>query len=96
MTRKKNPWVAAILNFIIPGLGYLYVGKKHVLVSVGFIIVNLLSALFLSVPIEDLSYIDKYLDLGVPIVILVSLIFSFDAYQDGLEINSHQNKKVEE
>ena len=93
MTRKKNPWVAAVLNFIIPGLGYLYVGKKHVLVSVGFIVVNLLSALFLPFPTEDLSFLDKYS--WAPLFILVSLIFSFDAYQDGLEVNS-QNKKIEE
>jgi len=26
--RNKNPWIAGILN-IIPGLGYLYVGKRE-------------------------------------------------------------------
>lgn len=25
---KNNPWVAAVLNFLIPGLGYLYLGKR--------------------------------------------------------------------
>ena len=29
VNRKKNPWLAAILN-IIPGLGYLYLGKRKV------------------------------------------------------------------
>ena len=25
---SKNPWLAAVLNFIIPGVGYLYVGRR--------------------------------------------------------------------
>jgi hypothetical protein len=25
---KKNPWVAAILNFLFYGAGYIYIGKK--------------------------------------------------------------------
>ena len=26
----KNPWLAAVLNIILSGLGYLYVGKRKV------------------------------------------------------------------
>ena len=25
---KKNPWIAAILNFLLYGAGYAYIGKK--------------------------------------------------------------------
>ena len=27
----KKPWLAALLNFVLWGLGYLYVGKKRIL-----------------------------------------------------------------
>ncbi len=28
---KKNPWIAALLNFIFYGAGYIYAGKKKAL-----------------------------------------------------------------
>ena len=30
MKKKKSPWLAAILNFIFPGVGYIYVGKRKI------------------------------------------------------------------
>lgn len=38
---KKNPLIAAILNFILPGLGYLYAGKKRKLYAVGLFILSI-------------------------------------------------------
>jgi hypothetical protein len=35
---KKNPWVAALLNLLFYGAGYLYIGKKKAF-GVGLIIV---------------------------------------------------------
>lgn len=29
MKNKKNAWVAAILNFLLPGLGYIYAAKRN-------------------------------------------------------------------
>ncbi len=37
----KNPWLAAVLNFLLPGLGYLYAGSRHVIVSVGFFVLSI-------------------------------------------------------
>ena len=28
----KNPWIVAILNFLIPGTGFLYLGKRNYLI----------------------------------------------------------------
>ena len=28
MKRKRNPLISGILNFILPGAGYLYIGKR--------------------------------------------------------------------
>jgi len=41
MVVRKNPWVAVVLNFIFPGLGYFYAGKKHIFVSLGFFILSI-------------------------------------------------------
>ena len=31
--KKKNPWVAAILNFFLPGIGFAYLGGPALIVS---------------------------------------------------------------
>ena len=31
--KKKNPWVAAILNFFFPGIGFAYLGSASLVVS---------------------------------------------------------------
>ena len=31
--KKKNPWVAAILNFFLPGIGFAYLGTPSLVVS---------------------------------------------------------------
>ena len=31
--RKKNPWVAAILNLIFPGIGFAYLGSAPLIVG---------------------------------------------------------------
>jgi lipid-A-disaccharide synthase-like uncharacterized protein len=31
--RKKNPWVAAILNFVFPGIGFAYLGSAPLILA---------------------------------------------------------------
>jgi hypothetical protein len=31
--RKKNPWVAAILNLVLPGIGFAYLGSAALIVG---------------------------------------------------------------
>jgi hypothetical protein len=31
--KKKNPWLAAILNFFFPGIGFAYLGSATLIVS---------------------------------------------------------------
>ena len=38
--KQKNPWIAAILNFLFPGLGYLYGQKKRLIFSVPLTILS--------------------------------------------------------
>ncbi len=76
--RYKYPWLAAILNFIIPGLGYLYTGKRMIFGG-GLI---LLSVIYVSSTLNaDMTYLDWAV--GIPL----SLLFAYDGYQTALEFN---------
>jgi len=77
---KKNPWLAGILN-IVPGLGYLYLGRRKVFSYL------LLSAILLGV-------IEGYLNPKIQIsntlfsiigTILVVSAFIYDAYKEAKE-----------
>ena len=83
MTKRKNPILAATLNFLIPGLGYLYAQKKHLFVSIGF------SILSIWVAIHDWNEITGIVTGKMRItehfllfIILYPIIFAYDAYRD--------------
>ena len=76
---KKNPWVAAILNLIISGAGYIYVGKR-VLFGIMLILTDLIGVTwYYTNPLAG-----KFLNDGR--VILTGILFLFalayDGYQD--------------
>src|SRR3989338_1895487 len=83
---KKNPWVAAILNFLFWGLGYLYNYKRKflgiVLLVSGFII----DAAYFSAAISDGLMIMAY-----PLT-LIGIGFAYDAYKESIEINKRRRK----
>lgn len=80
---KKNPWIAALLNFVLPGLGYIYGGKKRKLFSWGIFILSI------GVAIHDWNELVGILsgkmgltDHFVLFIILYPLVFAYDAYMD--------------
>ena len=75
--RKKNPWVAAILNFVLYGLGYIYLGKKKVL-ALGLITSDILLTvilLFVGIDVVALGL------LTIPFSIM-GLALANDAYKE--------------
>ena len=75
--------MAAILNFFLPGLGYLYAQKKHLFVSVGFLILSIWVAF------HDWEEIKGILTGKIGIsehfllfIILYPIVFAFDAFRD--------------
>ena len=93
MAKSKNKWIAAILNFLLPGLGYWYVGKKKIIVSLGFFILSIWVA------IHDWNEITNILAGKMHItehfllfIILYPIIFAYNAYADAEEVNL-KNKK---
>ena len=77
MAGKKNPWIAAILNFLLFGLGYLYVGVRtnFALLLVISYVIALLDSFIFSVPISYSSFF--WLS-----YVLISLGFAIDAYNE--------------
>lgn len=76
--RKKNAWVAGILNFIFPGLGYLYVGKRKIF-ALGLILSSIfliIDALISETEIVNGSFI------GFIASIIMLFAFGYDAYKE--------------
>lgn len=74
--RVKNAWWAAVLNFVLPGLGYLYAGRKRQVFSVGVLVSSV---------IAYFSSTFWRADLDAPAVVsslLFSLIVAIDGYRD--------------
>ena len=81
--KLKNAWVAGILNFILPGLGYIYSKTKRTFYAWG------LSVLSVWVAVHDWEEIVGIVTLKQPIsdhfvlfIIAYPLVFAWDAYRD--------------
>ena len=78
--KSKNPYVAAILNIFIWGLGYLYNGKRKVL-GVGLIVVEIIW----HIPWLLLGVVAVF---GFPYIyssiamIVLSIVLAYDAYKE--------------
>jgi len=79
---KKNPAIAALLNFFVWGLGYIY-AERRVVFGALLVISEILSYLLAPFvpPIEESG---KLLLWSFPIWLLMSIAFAYDAYQEAL------------
>lgn len=82
---KKNPYLAAVLNFTLPGLGYIYLGSKRSTFAYPLFILSLV------VGYVEWDEITTFLtgrgltrDFTLYIV-LYGLVFAYDAYMDALK-----------
>lgn len=86
--KNKNPWIAAILNFLLPGLGYIYAGSRHIIVSMGFFVLSIWVA------VHDWNEITAILRGNMSVtehfllfIILYPIVFAFDAFRDTTKQN---------
>ena len=80
---KKNPWIAAILNLLLWGLGYLYNGKRialGVLLLIGDLILN-----FATLYWSTLTLLSAFLPF-----LLISIGLAYDGYKEAQEINKRK------
>jgi len=77
----KNPWLAAILNALIPGLGYLYI-RKRILFGTLLIGWTFVATVWVYlIPAEIFNQIFWNV-LGVSGMILLAAAFAIDAYKE--------------
>lgn len=88
MAKRKNPWLAAVLNFIFFGVGYIYNGKRIVF-GILLTILAIVSYIWcFTDPVME-NYLYNPLAWAVSIIFLFAL--AFDAYQDAKKFNSFLN-----
>ncbi|MBI2044356.1 hypothetical protein HYT24_03265 [Candidatus Pacearchaeota archaeon] len=76
--KQKKPWLAAILNFLIIGLGYIYTGKR-IEFGIGLIIAY--------VVFVTLSWSYEYTWADFVLEVAVGLLFAYDGYKTAEEVN---------
>lgn len=92
----KNPTIATLLN-IIPGLGYLYVGRRvafGVMILISNIVAIIASSLNPSLQeyyAADLNFWDW---LGLLGLFLIIIAFMYDGYHDAVMKNSLRSSKL--
>lgn len=75
---KKNPWIAALLNLLAPGLGYIYAGRRTVF-GAGLLLVVVIVPLFL-INFQFVSAQDEFASLAWAAAL--GILFAYDAYHD--------------
>ena len=80
IVKPKSPIIAALLNFLVPGLGYQYVGSKRYTFRMGIMIATAL-ALF-----SPIMRFDKGIDPAFLVsAFIMVVVFAIDAYEDARE-----------
>lgn len=75
----KNPYLAAILNFVLYGLGYVYIGKK---IPFGILLIIVDLVFVYSVSVHNVVF-------SIPFNlawVLLGISFAYDGYKDAKQI----------
>ena len=88
MNYGKSPWIAAFLNFVIWGTGYVYI-KHRMVLGVGLIFVNILNFVILvSLPEVILLRTSELFFVWLSFIwVALSSLFAIDAYRETEELN---------
>lgn len=87
MSREKSPWIAAFLNFIFWGAGYLYIRHRMIL-GIGLTVIMAMNFMILiSIPAAILLPMSELFFVWLSFVwAALSAIFAFDAYREAAEL----------
>lgn len=101
--RPKLPWLAAILNFILPGAGYVYVGTR---LRFGVLLLASMAIAIFAPPMENAAdttqvnletYIQDPGFLAIMISgLLIAAAFAYDAWGDAKDYNQSLGPAEEE
>ncbi len=108
MTNEKNPWVAAILNLLLLGAGYIYNGKR---IFVGILFILFAVTVFFDAVLPSPEFSESLLsqysasltsnDLYILTIrgfleffyYLIPIALAYDAYKEAQEINQANRGK---
>ncbi|MBL7169790.1 MAG: hypothetical protein ISS48_02130 [Candidatus Aenigmarchaeota archaeon] len=73
--KVKKPWIAGILNLIVPGFGYYYIGEKGYF-TFALVVISIV-LLFMNLPVIKIPGRIEVQDFQI----LYGLFFAYDAYR---------------
>ena len=82
--KKKNPIIAALLNFFFMGPGYIYLGKK-VWLGVGFTL-GAIALTYVELSIQSIN--TQLYGIMFAAVFLVNTCFAIDAFREAKKISA--------
>lgn len=82
--KSISPWVAAILNLLLPGLGYVYVGKR-IGFGVGLIFSGIILWGFATLSYNTVTNFPLVMWIDT---IILSILFAYDGFNTAKEVNS--------
>lgn len=97
--KKKHAWLAAVLNFLVPGAGYLYVGSR---VRFGVLLIAGMALMTFGPQPEyvsdiEIDYSVAAQDPGFIVLSIAAVMvaggFAYDAYLDAKQHNSNIKSK---
>ncbi|MFT4976187.1 MAG: hypothetical protein ACI8S6_002083 [Myxococcota bacterium] len=100
---NKNPWIAAVLNFFLPGAGYMYTGRRRLL-GAGWLLCAILltvveqsAGIFPALGIEAAGLqtaAPTVFNLLFVTVLLMNTVFAVDAYQEAKQLSAEGVRKA--
>lgn len=87
MAKRKSPALAAVLNFILPGLGYIYSRVRGVIFPYSLLILSIIVAIIEWDEITNF-FIGKITIDFVLYLVLYPLVFAYDGYRATEEANN--------
>ncbi len=92
MSPGRNPWIAAFLNLVFWGSGYVYIKHRRVL-GAGLLFVFFMNlSLLLTIPYSILLYYSELLFIwGMFMWALLSMIFAIDVFYETREIRKYED-----
>lgn len=89
--KQKRPWLAAFLNIIIPGLGYLYVRRRKVF---GYLLTISSVMSWIWFPAEEVFPLIAHNVMLNVSMILITIAFAYDAYAEAKVANLGEKKGI--
>ncbi len=80
----KEAWIAALLNFLVPGVGYIY-AKKRVVFGIIMFLSMVIFSIYSSL-LYNLYEIPAYLNMFFAAFLILSVGFAYDIYTELMSV----------